>query len=213
MRLTTLFSLILLSAAMALAGPRHNIVSNVDGDVNADGDVTIADVNVVIDAIMGGIIDSNCDVNHDGDITIADINALIDIILTGPQIITVDTGMYMGVIGYNQTLNTKEISLLDSTSVTEFNDFISSLTTQPGRLLYHSVDKALNDLSHAKCPENLQNVAVVTFTEGLDQGSLMMTDKYDTEAEYAAALKSRITNERVYGRSIKAYTVGLMERP
>ena len=210
MRLTTLFSLILLSAAMALAGPRHNIVSNVDGDVNADGDVTIADVNVVIDAIMGGIIDSNCDVNHDGDITIADINALIDIILTGPQIITVDTGMYMGVIGYNQTLNTKEISLLDSTSVTEFNDFISSLTTQPGRLLYHSVDKALNDLSHAKCPENLQNVAVVTFTEGLDQGSLMMTDKYDTEAEYAAALKSRITNERVYGRSIKAYTVGLL---
>jgi len=156
MRLTTLFSLILLSAAMALAGPRHNIVSNVDGDVNADGDVTIADVNVVIDAIMGGIIDSNCDVNHDGDITIADINALIDIILTGPQIITVDTGMYMGVIGYNQTLNTKEISLLDSTSVTEFNDFISSLTTQPGRLLYHSVDKALNDLSHAKCPENFR---------------------------------------------------------
>ena len=209
MRLTTLFSLILISTMMALAGPRH-YSSNVDGDVNADGDVTIADVNVVIDAIMSGVHNANCDVNHDGDITIADVNVLIDIILNGPQIVTVDTGMYMGVMGFNQMLTTKDIALLDSASVNEFNDFVSSLTTQPGRLLYHSVNKALNDLNVAKYPENLQNVAVVTFTEGLDQGSLMLTDKYDTEAEYADALKSRITNERVYGRNIKAYTVGLI---
>ena len=37
-----------------------------------------------------------------------------------------------------------------------------------------------------------------------------MTDKYDTEAEYAQALKARITEERVYGRPIKAFTVGLL---
>ena len=209
MRLTTLFSLIFISTMMALAGPRH-YSSNVNGDVNADGDVTIADVNVVLDAIMSGTASANCDVNNDGDITIADVNVLIDIILNGPQIITVDTGMYMGVIGYNQMLTTKDIALLDSTSVDEFNGFVTSLTTQPGRLLYHSVNKALNDLNTAKYPENLQNVAVVTFTEGLDQGSLMLTDKYETEAEYAAALKNRITNERVYGRNIKAYTVGLI---
>ena len=209
MRLTTLFSLIFISTMMALAGPRH-YSSNVNGDVNADGDVTIADVNVVLDAIMSGTASANCDVNNDGDITIADVNVLIDIILNGPQIITVDTGMYMGVIGYNQMLTTKDIALLDSTSVDDFNGFVTSLTTQPGRLLYHSVNKALNDLNTAKYPENLQNVAIVTFTEGLDQGSLMLTDKYETEAEYAAALKNRITNERVYGRNIKAYTVGLI---
>ena len=209
MRLTTLFSLILISTMMALAGPRP-YSSNVEGDVNADGDVTIADINVVIDAIMTGNFNANCDVNKDGDITIADVNLLIDIIFAGPQVITVDTGMYMGVTGFNQTLTTKEIALLDSTSVPEFNDFVASLTTQPGRLLYHSVDKALTDLNKAMYPENLQNVAIVTFTEGLDQGSLMMTDNYETEAEYAAALKGRITNERVYGRNIKAYTVGLI---
>jgi len=210
MRLTTLFSLILLSTVMALAGPRHNIVSNVDGDVNADGDVTIADVNVVIDAILRGIPNMNCDVNEDGDITIADVNVLIDIILRGPQTHMVDRGMYMGLIGFNQTLNTKPIAYLDSTSVPEFNGFVSSLTTQPGRLLYYSVDNALNALTTADHPENLQNVAIVTFTEGLDQGSLMMTDKYETEAEYAAELKDRIDNVRVYGRQVKAYTVGLL---
>ena len=209
MRLTTLFSLIMLSTVVALAGPRH-YSSNIVGDVNADGDVNIADINAVVNVVLGGPFDNKCDVNEDGDINIADINYLIDIILRGPVAPMVDAGMYMGVIGYNQALNTKEITRLDSTTVGEFNEFVASMSTQPGRLLYYSVDKALDALNAAQNPENLQNVAIVTFTEGLDQGSLMMTDKYDTEAEYAEALKARIADQRVYGRPIKAYTVGLL---
>ena len=191
MRLTTLFSLCLFSIALAFAGPRH-YSSNIEGDVNADGDVNIADINVVTDAILSNLHDSKCDVNEDGDINIADLNYLIDLILTGPVKPTVETGMYMGVIGYNQTLMTKEISFLDSTTVSEFNDFIDGrLYSQQGRLLYYSVDNALDMLNKAKYPQNLQNVAIVTVTKGLDQGSLMMTDKYDTEAEYAQALSDR----------------------
>ena len=209
MRLTTLFSLILLSTMMALAGPRP-ISSNIEGDVNADGEVNIADVNVLINAIFTDTFDSKYDLNHDGEINIADVNTIIGIILRGPESPMVDTGMYMSIIGYNQTLITKDLALLDSVSLTGFNDFVSDLTTQPGRLLYYSVDKALDALNTAQRPMNLQNVAIVTFTQGLDQGSLMMTDKYDTEAEYAQALKSRIVNERVYGRPIKAFTVGLL---
>lgn len=210
MRLTTLFSLCFLSIAVAFAGPRH-YSSNIEGDVNADGDVNIADINVVTDAILSNLHDSKCDVNEDGDINIADLNYLIDLILTGPVKPTVETGMYMGVIGYNQTLMAKEISLLDSITIFDFNNFVDGrLYTQQGRLLYYSVDKALDMLNEAKYPQNLQNVAVVTFTEGLDQGSLMMTDKYDTEAEYAQALNARIADQRVYGHAIKAYTVGLL---
>ena len=51
MRLTTLFSLILVSVAMALAGPRP-ITSNIEGDVNADGEVNIADINAVIQYVI-----------------------------------------------------------------------------------------------------------------------------------------------------------------
>ena len=51
------------------------------GDVNHDGEVNIADVNAVIDAIMNGTNNPDCDVNHDVEINIADINMLIDIIL------------------------------------------------------------------------------------------------------------------------------------
>ena len=54
------------------------------GDVNRDLEVNIADVNAVIDMILGGNGDMTAaDVNGDGEINIADINAVIDIILRG----------------------------------------------------------------------------------------------------------------------------------
>ena len=56
------------------------------GDVNRDLEVTIADVNAVINMILGGNGNNPAtDVNGDGEITIADINAIIDIILSGTR--------------------------------------------------------------------------------------------------------------------------------
>ena len=53
------------------------------GDVNRDLEVNIADINAVINIILGGNASSAAaDVNGDGEITIADINAVIDIILS-----------------------------------------------------------------------------------------------------------------------------------
>jgi len=51
------------------------------GDVNGDGEVTIADVNAVIDLILSGGYTTEADVNGDGEVTIADVNAVIDLIL------------------------------------------------------------------------------------------------------------------------------------
>ncbi len=65
----------------------------IPGDVNGDGEITVADANSVIDVvIMGGNAshpripideDGNYigDVNGDGEVTIADVNAIIDMIL------------------------------------------------------------------------------------------------------------------------------------
>lgn len=52
-------------------------------DVNGDGEVNIADINAVIDYILGrsSLDASKADVNHDGEVNIADINAIIDKIL------------------------------------------------------------------------------------------------------------------------------------
>ena len=51
------------------------------GDVNMDGELSIADINVVIDCILTGAEMQNADVNGDGEVNIADINALIDMML------------------------------------------------------------------------------------------------------------------------------------
>jgi len=53
----------------------------ITGDVNGDGEVTIADVNAIVDLILNGEYDGKADVNADGEVTIADVNAVVDIIL------------------------------------------------------------------------------------------------------------------------------------
>ena len=69
------------------AGAVRQIVATsvLKGDVNLDGEVTVADVNAVVNVILGGTTDaeiiSRADVNMDGEVTIADINNVIDVIL------------------------------------------------------------------------------------------------------------------------------------
>ena len=57
------------------------------GDVNADGEINIGDVNTLTSIILSGSTDvemlRRADVNRDGDIGIADLNVLIDYILGG----------------------------------------------------------------------------------------------------------------------------------
>lgn len=52
-----------------------------EGDVNNDGEVTVSDVNAVIDLILSSSSIPTADVNHDGEITVSDVNAVIDMIL------------------------------------------------------------------------------------------------------------------------------------
>ena len=54
----------------------------IPGDVNGDGEVNIADVNVIIEAILTGNSNPDADVNGDTEINIADVNSVINIILT-----------------------------------------------------------------------------------------------------------------------------------
>ena len=51
-------------------------------DVNGDGEVSIADVNMLIDMILSGNVAMNGDVNGVGEVSIADVNAVISEILT-----------------------------------------------------------------------------------------------------------------------------------
>lgn len=53
-----------------------------NGDVNKDGDITIADVTALVNIILGTYFDAeNADINSDGHITFDDVSALLNIIL------------------------------------------------------------------------------------------------------------------------------------
>jgi len=66
------------------------------GDVNGDGEVSIADVNAIIDIILGASanydVRQRADVNGDGEVTIADVNVVIDIIMGGEPPVVSKTG-------------------------------------------------------------------------------------------------------------------------
>lgn len=57
------------------------------GDVNHDGDVTVADASLVVEYVLGKtpavFFIENADVNNDGYVNITDITKIIEIVLTG----------------------------------------------------------------------------------------------------------------------------------
>ena len=117
-------------------------------------------------------------------------------------------GLYLGIVGFNSELYTMPLGLLNQDTKTLFQRFVDGLTMQDGTILYHAVNTGLNSLASAKKPANLSNVSVVTFTDGLDQGSYVLGG-YNSGNEYLEAVSSRIRNEQVGGVNISAYSIGV----
>ena len=59
----------------------YSALLKIEGDVNDDKEVNVADVNRMIDMIMSGENLPEGDVNGDGEVNVADIEAVINIIL------------------------------------------------------------------------------------------------------------------------------------
>ena len=117
-------------------------------------------------------------------------------------------GLYLGIVGFNSELYTMPLGLLNQSTKTTFESFVDNLAMQNGTILYHAVNTGLNSLSKAKIPENLINVSIVTFTDGLDQGSYILSD-YNSGTEYLSAVNGRINNELIGGTNISAYSIGV----
>ena len=121
-----------------------------------------------------------------------------------------DSGLYLGIIGFNKEQYYYPIQRLTSNSIKGYNSFIEKLAKGDiGTLLYKTMDKSINELQNNLFPEDLYNVSIVTFTDGLDEGSRTGTN-YLVDTEYLSALNTRLTNETVSGKKIESYTVGVM---
>lgn len=134
-----------------------------------------------------------------------------DTYIGNSPVIEKESGLYMGIIGFNETLIDKgAMSLLTSDTKSYFTSFVDRLTIGEATLLYYGVDEALDKITSAALPSDLTNVAIITFTDGLDQGSLgMVNGKYSTREEYRNYLSNRIKSTQVKGIPLTAYSIGL----
>lgn len=124
-----------------------------------------------------------------------------------------ETGLYMGIIGFNEELNERKISLLTDYkniyNTNNFTSFVNALNMKPATSLYYAVDNAIKRLEIAKLPEDLVNVSIVTFTDGLDNASIDLNTAYNSRDAYRDAVKKRIANTRIKDLPINAYSIGI----
>lgn len=116
---------------------------------------------------------------------------------------------YIGVIGFNGDLYKKNIGVLATSSSSWYKSFVKGLPQRDGTLLYYAVDNALDMLEAYNFKTPIKSVNFITFTDGLDLGSTMMSDTYWTTNDYLNAMSQRIKNTQINWLPINAFTVGL----
>ena len=116
---------------------------------------------------------------------------------------------YLGIIGFNQKLYEKPFGILYNKKVQTYKSFVHRLTLKNGTLLYYAVDHALDMLQSQSFPSQVGSVNLITFTDGLDQGSLMMNGDYTTDQQYLDEVSKRISEMKIKNLPLTAYSLGL----
>ncbi|MDR0706714.1 MAG: fibronectin type III domain-containing protein [Treponema sp.] len=130
-------------------------------------------------------------------------------------------GVYIGIISFAGTANDLGLVRLNATGRnTLLNQLNANYTiaAQSGTALFYSVHQALSSLKSKEdqYPANLELVNVITFTDGLDNGSTGMSaanpieeQTFDSDSEYTTYLSGQIASRAIAGKPITAYSVGV----
>jgi len=119
-----------------------------------------------------------------------------------------ESGLYLGIIGFNNDITTRKISFLTRQNRNEFQSFVNDLETRQGTGLYFAVDNAINMLQGALLPEDLANISIVTFTDGLDNFSIELNPNFNSRDAYRDAVRNRL-NTKIRNLPINAYSIGI----
>lgn len=122
---------------------------------------------------------------------------------------TSQEGLYVGIMGFNDELHSKTLKILNDQTKDEMKEFIDNLSMSNGTILYHAVNTALDKIEEVTPPSDLINVSVITFTDGLDQGSYVLNDNYNSNDDYLNAVSNRIRTTYISDIPISAYTIGV----
>lgn len=118
-------------------------------------------------------------------------------------------GMYVGMMGFNSQLYPFAFGKMTSSNLTTYQQFVSNLNMANGTILYHAVYTALDNITKAPVPQKLENVSLVTFTDGLDIGSYRLNDDYPSGQLYLDAVNKQIHRTYIDGIALDAYAIGV----
>ena len=119
------------------------------------------------------------------------------------------SGLYLGIIGFNEALYYYPIRKLNMDTLDGFNSFIDGLGQKNTTLLYYSIKEAIRTLQVANYPHNISSASIVTFTDGEDDGSAYYEKFPGNDEAYLSDVNSRLYEEKVAGLPLSAWTIGL----
>ena len=123
-----------------------------------------------------------------------------------------DAGIHLGIIGFNYQTTEMEIRLLTDSNKSSFINFIGNLYQDNNTALYFADDTALDMMASYDKPPKLQHVALVTFTDGIDNQSIRLKPEYNAPDDYLNDVHKKIVSNKIHGLSVEAYSIGLETR-
>ena len=126
--------------------------------------------------------------------------------------------MYVGVTGFNNQLfhytgdANKRYDILNKSTLSSYTKFVKSLNMANNTALFWAVDDNVDHLQYCQFPQDIENVSIVTFTDGLENGSGDFNERFLDIADYEKNLEylnKKISNTSVQGIKLTAYSIGV----
>lgn len=119
-----------------------------------------------------------------------------------------ESGIYVGVIGFNEVVYATDDFSNVSTGETDCYNFIDALTVEKNTALYYAMREGINYFDNGNFPDDVTDVFIVTFTDGLDNVSGALAGA-DSKEEVKDDVVDLIANKLINGQNITSYTVGV----
>lgn len=120
-----------------------------------------------------------------------------------------ESGVYFGITAFNYEPEIMPIKLLTLENKQQYKNFVNSRTDDDYTYLYYSAEQALATLKAVSYPTDLTRVTLITFTDGVDDGSLDKAPTDWDDVAYRNYIEGLISTAYVQGVKVDAYSIGL----
>lgn len=123
---------------------------------------------------------------------------------------SIASGLYFGITAFNYLPEIKPMKRISLDNKQDYKEFVNSRTTDDYTFLYYSAEQALKALKGTSYPMDLSNAALITFTDGNDDGSLIVApDNSWDDIAYRNYIEELIADAYIQGIKVDAYSIGL----